>query len=65
MGPQTNLRLDGIETGSRTMLEEMIAWFETRKLIPVIDSCYSFSDGKRAFIHLRDGGHIGKICLTL
>ena len=62
---QKNLRLDGIETGSRTMLEEMIAWFETRKLIPVIDSCYSFNDGKRGFIHLRDGGHIGKICLTL
>ena len=62
---QKNLRLDGIETGSRTMLEEMIAWFEARNLIPVIDSCYSFNEGKRAFIHLRDGGHIGKICLTL
>ena len=62
---QKNLRLDGIETGSRTMLEEMIAWFETRKLIPVIDSCYSFDDGRRAFIHLRGGGHIGEICLTL
>lgn len=62
---QKNLRLDGIETGARTMLEEMIAWFEARNLIPVIDSCYSFNEGKRAFIHLRDGGHIGKICLTL
>ena len=62
---QKNLRLDGIETGSRAMLEEMIAWFETRKLIPVIDSCYSFNDSKNAFIHLRDGGHIGKICLSV
>lgn len=59
-----NLRLDGIETGSRTMLEEMIAWFKDKHIQPVIDRIYPIDESKHAFQRLCDGGHFGKICLT-
>lgn len=61
---QKNLRLDGIETGSRTMLEEMIAWFEDRRVQPVIDCAYPVDESRDAFLRIRDGAHFGKICLT-
>ncbi len=61
---QRNLRLEGIETGSREMLEAMIAWFEMKKILPVIDQVFSFNDSNAAFKRLQDGHHFGKICIT-
>ena len=61
---QKNLRLDGIETGSRTMLEEMLTWFEDKRIKPVIDSTFPFDDARDAFLRLREGRHFGKVCLS-
>ena len=62
---QKNLRLDGIETGSRAMLEEMLSWFENNQLRPIFDKTFSFEDSRDAFLHLHEGSHVGKICIEL
>ncbi|WP_158945137.1 NAD(P)-dependent alcohol dehydrogenase [Granulicella sp. S190] len=60
-----NIRLDGIETGSRTMLEEMIRWFEQHQIRPIIDSTFSFEKSRDAFLHLQEANHFGKIGIEL
>lgn len=62
---QKNLRLDGIETGSRVMLEELLAWYEAKRLRPLIDKVFGFDDAAAAFRYLQAGRHMGKVCLTL
>ena len=61
---QRNLKLEGIETGSREMLEAMIGWFEEKKIIPTIDRVFPFSDSSAAFRRLQTGHHFGKVCIA-
>lgn len=61
---QRNLRLDGIETGHREMLEAMIAWFEQKGIVPVIDRVFPFDDSKAALKYLQAGHHVGKVCIA-
>lgn len=61
---QKNLRLDGIETGSRTMLEEMIAWIEQKHIYPVVGRTFAFDRASDAFKHLQSGTHFGKVCIS-
>ena len=61
---QRNLRLDGIETGSRSMLEAMIIWIEQKRIYPVIDRVFSFDESSAAFRYLHSGKHIGKVCIA-
>lgn len=61
---QKNLRLEGIETGSRTLLEEMIAWFGQKRITPVVDRVFSFDDSRSAFRYLQEGRHMGKVCIA-
>ncbi len=62
---QKNLRLDGIETGSRSMLEDLVRWFDLKRLHPIIDRTFPFQDSNAAFLHLKAGGHIGKVCVVM
>lgn len=62
---QKNLRLDGIETGSRSMLEAMIAWMEEKRIHPVVDRVFSFDQSSDAFRYLQSGKHMGKVCIKL
>ena len=59
-----NLRIEGIETGSREMLEAMLSWFSERQIAPVVDSIYPFENSREAFLHLQSGQHFGKVCIT-
>jgi len=59
-----NLRIEGIETGSREMLEAMLSWFSERGIVPVVDSVYEFENSREAFLHLQSGQHVGKVCIT-
>jgi NADPH:quinone reductase-like Zn-dependent oxidoreductase len=61
---QKNLRLEGIETGSRTLLEEMIEWFAQKRIMPVVDRVFSFDDSRSAFRYLQEGRHVGKVCIA-
>lgn len=61
---QRNLRLDGIETGSREMLEAMIAWFEQKGIVPIVDRVFPFEEAGAALKYLQEGRHVGKVCVT-
>lgn len=56
-----NVRLHGIETGSREMFEEMNRFIEENQLKPVIDKTFSFNEVREALKYLESGRHFGKI----
>ena len=56
-----NVRLHGIETGSREMFEEMNRFIESRRLRPVIDGRFAFEEAPAALTRLESGRHFGKI----
>jgi NADPH:quinone reductase-like Zn-dependent oxidoreductase len=58
-----NVRLHGIETGSKEMFEEMNHFIEVRRLRPVIDSTFAFRDAREALRHLESGAHFGKVAV--
>jgi len=60
-----NLRLEGIETGSRSMLEEMIGWLEQKGIRPIIDRVFAFDDCAEGFQYLQEGSHFGKVAIEL
>jgi NADPH:quinone reductase-like Zn-dependent oxidoreductase len=62
---QKNLRLDGIETGSREMLESMVSWIEAKGIRPLVDRTFNFAESAAAFDYLRSGSHMGKVCITM
>jgi NADPH:quinone reductase-like Zn-dependent oxidoreductase len=56
-----NVRIHGIETGSREMFEEMNRFIELHQLKPVIDRAFGFNDAREALKYLESGEHFGKI----
>ncbi|HEV2860930.1 MAG TPA: NAD(P)-dependent alcohol dehydrogenase [Pyrinomonadaceae bacterium] len=56
-----NVRLHGIETGSREMFEEMNGFVEAHGLRPVIDRTFGFDEARAAFARLESGKHFGKV----
>lgn len=58
-----NVRIHGIETGSREMFEEMNRFIEQHGLRPVIDSTFAFDEAKAALKYLESGAHFGKVVL--
>ena len=58
-----NVRLHGIETGSREIFEEMNRFVESRGLRPVIDGSFSFDEVGGALTRLESGKHLGKIVI--
>lgn len=61
---QKNVTLHGIETGSRSMLEAMLAWMEGRRIRPIIDRVFAFEDANAAFLRQHAGDRIGKVCIS-
>lgn len=59
------IRLDGIYVGSRTMLEQVVAFYAAGADQPVIDSAYPFTETPAAVRHLESGSHFGKIVIDL
>ena len=58
-----NVRLHGIETGSREMFEEMNRSIESSGLRPVVDSTFDFDEVRPALTRLESGKHFGKIVI--
>ena len=58
-----NVRLHGIETGSREMFEEMNRFIETRQLKPVVDRTFAFKEAREALKYLESGAHFGKVAI--
>jgi NADPH:quinone reductase-like Zn-dependent oxidoreductase len=60
---QRHVTLHGIETGSREMLEDLVAFVEQTEIHPVIDRTFSARDVQTALGHLQRAGHFGKLVL--
>jgi NADPH:quinone reductase-like Zn-dependent oxidoreductase len=60
-----NVRLHGIETGSREMFEEMNQFIEAHRLRPVVDRTFPFEDFPEALRHLESGAHFGKVVVKM
>lgn len=59
------IRLQGIEVGSKEMFKRMNNALAVNKLHPVISLVYSFEDAREALTILEKGAHYGKVCLKM
>jgi NADPH:quinone reductase-like Zn-dependent oxidoreductase len=58
-----NVKIHGIETGSREMFEELNVFLGQTRIKPVIDKTFDFTDVKNALKYLESGAHFGKIVI--
>ena len=59
-----NVSLQGIETGSRQMLEDLVTFVDQHRITPRIDTTYDVKDVSQALGQLRLARHLGKIVLV-
>ena len=59
------LRIQGIYVGSRAIFEQMNATIAQAQLRPVIDQVFAFDQSPRAFRHMQDAAHFGKIVIRV
>ncbi|TVY27068.1 Zinc-type alcohol dehydrogenase-like protein [Lachnellula hyalina] len=60
-----NVTLKGILNGPKERFEEMLAFYEEKQIIPVVDRVFAFEDSKEALIYLFKGGHFGKVVIKV
>jgi len=58
-------RVHGIYVGSRTMFESLNAALTERRIIPVIDRVFRFSEAVEAYRYLESGAHFGKVVIAV
>jgi NADPH:quinone reductase-like Zn-dependent oxidoreductase len=56
-------RLQGVLVGSREMFETMCRAIEARRIRPVVDKVYPWTEAREALEAMRAGSHFGKIVL--
>jgi NADPH:quinone reductase-like Zn-dependent oxidoreductase len=56
-------KLQGLSVGSRDMFESMCRMMDLRKIFPVVDKVFPFTEAKAAFSAMAAGEHFGKIVL--
>jgi len=59
-----NVRIHGIETGSREMFEEMNRFIELHRMKPVIDKTFGLHQVQEALTYLESGAHFGKVVVS-
>ena len=59
------VRLQGVFVGSRAMFEAMNRAVAERKMRPVIDRVFPFTEVQAAYRHLESGSHFGKIVVRM
>jgi NADPH:quinone reductase-like Zn-dependent oxidoreductase len=59
-----NLVLKGITSGSRRMLEDLLAACEANSVRPHIDRRFAFAEARAALDHLAGAEHVGKVVIT-
>lgn len=60
-----NVTLKGILNGPKDRFEEMLQFYEKKKIRPVVDKVYKFEEAKEAFAFLHKGGHFGKVVIKV
>jgi len=56
-------RLQGLSVGSRDMFEAMGRMIDLKKIFPVVDKVFPFTEARAAFAAMAAGEHFGKIVL--
>jgi NADPH:quinone reductase-like Zn-dependent oxidoreductase len=56
-------KLQGLSVGSRDMFESMCRMMDLKKIFPVVDKVFPFTEAKAAFSAMAAGEHFGKIVL--
>ena len=59
-----NVTLHGIETGSRSMLEDLVTFIDAHGIVPVVDSVHPRARVREALGHLAAGDHFGKVVVA-
>ncbi len=57
-------KMQGLSVGSRDMFEAMCRAIDLRKVAPVVDKVFPWTEARAAFESMRGGEHFGKIVLT-
>lgn len=60
-----NVTLKGILNGPRDKLEEMLRFYEEKRIQPVVDRVFKFEEGDEALKYLFSGGHFGKVVVQV
>ncbi|KAL2751996.1 hypothetical protein ACRALDRAFT_1052934 [Sodiomyces alcalophilus JCM 7366] len=60
-----NVTLKGILNGPRDRFEEMIRFYETHGIHPVVDKVFEFGEAASAFEYLFQGSHFGKVVIKV
>ncbi|CZR59014.1 related to NADPH quinone oxidoreductase homolog PIG3 [Phialocephala subalpina] len=60
-----NVTLKGLLNGPRERLEEMLQFYDEKKIYPVVDKVFGFEESKEALIYLSKGGHFGKVVIKV
>lgn len=60
-----NVTLKGILNGPRERFEEMLRFYEDKKIHPVVDRVFGFEDAVEAFGFLGRGEHFGKVVIRV
>jgi NADPH:quinone reductase-like Zn-dependent oxidoreductase len=59
------IKLQGIHVGSRDMFAAMNRAIGLANLRPAIDRVFPFGEAKQAYAHQANGGHFGKVVITV
>lgn len=59
------IRVQGIYVGSRRMHQELARFVELKKLSPVVDRAFRFTEAQDAYRHFEGGRHFGKVTLAV
>lgn len=60
-----NITLKGITSGSKAMLEELVAFVELENMAGSANRVFTFEQATDACNYLREGSHMGKVMITL
>ncbi len=60
-----SIRLQGLFVGSRKMFEDMNEFFETHRIMPVIDRVFDFAEAPDALRYMNSAKHFGKIVVKI
>ncbi len=60
-----NVTLKGLLNGPRERLEEMLAFYDEKKIKPVVDKVFVFEEAPEALKYLFKGGHFGKVVIKV
>ncbi|KAG9240264.1 hypothetical protein BJ878DRAFT_304344 [Calycina marina] len=60
-----NVTLKGILNGPKDRFEEMLKFYDEKKIEPVVDRVFAFDEAKEALNYLFAGGHFGKVVIKI